>query len=164
MERTEKDHAFIWRQRARTEDNGQWSDWRRLNERDWVTELQLKVTNTIWNLISVLVIITPKETSSSALPLSSCTTTKKNARGKMTSLPVANFRWKGSTMGILRNFRLGMRTPFHPFGHRLTWIILRPLSALSLDEGLNALSDKNPSGCWLVQSTNQMSDISAYAK
>jgi hypothetical protein len=32
----------------------------------------------------------------------------------------------------------------------LTWIILRPLSALSLDEGLNALSDKNPSGCWLV--------------
>jgi hypothetical protein len=41
--------------------------------------------------------------------------------------------------------------------------ILRPLSALSLDEGLNALSGKNPSGCWLVQPTNQMSDISAYA-
>jgi hypothetical protein len=38
-----------------------------------------------------------------------------------------------------------------------------PLSALSLDEGLNALSGKNPSGCWLVQPTNQMSDISAYA-
>jgi hypothetical protein len=28
---------------------------------------------------------------------------------------------------------------------------------------LNALSGKNPSGCWLVQPTNQMSDISAYA-
>jgi hypothetical protein len=27
----------------------------------------------------------------------------------------------------------------------------------------NALSGKNPSGCWLVQPTNQMSDISAYA-
>ena len=46
---------------------------------------------------------------------------------------------------------------------KVTWIILRPLSALSLDEGLNALSDKNPSGCWLGQPTNQMSDISAYA-
>jgi hypothetical protein len=34
----------------------------------------------------------------------------------MTSLPIANFRWKGPTRGILRNFRLGMRTPFHPFG------------------------------------------------
>jgi hypothetical protein len=45
----------------------------------------------------------------------------------------------------------------------VTWIILRPLSALSLDEGLNSLSGKNPSGCWLVQPTNQMSDISAYA-
>jgi hypothetical protein len=45
----------------------------------------------------------------------------------------------------------------------LTWIILRPLSALSLDEGLNALSGKNPPGCWLVQPTNQMSDISKYA-
>jgi hypothetical protein len=45
----------------------------------------------------------------------------------------------------------------------LTWIILRPLSALSLDEGLNALSGKNPSGCWLVQPTNQMSVISTYA-
>ena len=45
----------------------------------------------------------------------------------------------------------------------LTWIILRPLSTLSLDEGLNALSGKNPSGCWLVQPTNQMSDISKYA-
>ena len=43
----------------------------------------------------------------------------------------------------------------------ITWIKLRPLSALSLDEGLNALSGKNPSGCWLVQPTNQMSDISA---
>jgi hypothetical protein len=32
-----------------------------------------------------------------------------------------------------------------------------------LDEGLNALSGKNPSGCWLVQPTNQKSDISAYA-
>jgi hypothetical protein len=40
----------------------------------------------------------------------------------------------------------------------LTWIILRPLSALSLDEGLNALIGKNRSGCWLVQPTNQMSD------
>jgi hypothetical protein len=28
---------------------------------------------------------------------------------------------------------------------------------------LNALSDKNPSGCWLVQPTNQMTDISVYA-
>ena len=37
----------------------------------------------------------------------------------------------------------------------------RPSS--TLDEGLNALSGKNPSGCWLVQPTNQMSDISAYA-
>ena len=45
----------------------------------------------------------------------------------------------------------------------VTWIILRPLSALSLDEGLNALSGKHPLGCWLVQPTNQMSDISAYA-
>ena len=34
----------------------------------------------------------------------------------MTSLPVANFRWKGPTRGIVRNFRLGMRTPFSPFG------------------------------------------------
>ena len=30
-------------------------------------------------------------------------------------------------------------------------------------EGLDALSGKNPSDCWLVQPTNQMSDISAYA-
>jgi hypothetical protein len=37
--------------------------------------------------------------------------------------------------------------------------MLRPLSALSLDEGLNALSDKNLLGCWLVQPTNQMSVI-----
>jgi hypothetical protein len=37
---------------------------------------------------------------------------------KMTSLPVANFRWKWPIKGILRNFRLGMRTPFNPFGHR----------------------------------------------
>ena len=34
----------------------------------------------------------------------------------MTSLPVANFRWKDPTRGILRNFRLGMRTPFHTSG------------------------------------------------
>jgi hypothetical protein len=27
---------------------------------------------------------------------------------------------------------------------------------------LNALSGKNPSGCWLVQPTNQMSDIRGY--
>jgi hypothetical protein len=25
-----------------------------------------------------------------------------------------------------------------------------------LTDGLNALSDKNPSGCWLVQPTNQI--------
>jgi len=64
MERTEKDHTFVRRQRARTEDNGHYSDWRRLNERDWETELELNVNNKIWNLIYVLVIITPKETSS----------------------------------------------------------------------------------------------------
>jgi hypothetical protein len=52
---------------------------------------------------------------------------------------------------------------FNLFPVWLTLIILRPLSALSLDEGLNALSGKIPSGCWLVQPTNQMSDISAYA-
>jgi hypothetical protein len=34
----------------------------------------------------------------------------------MTSLPVANFRWTVPTMGILCNFRMGMPTPFHPFG------------------------------------------------
>jgi hypothetical protein len=46
----------------------------------------------------------------------------------------------------------------------------KPLFSESADRGrsiiqvsLNALSDKNPSGCWLVQPTNQMSDISAYA-
>ena len=44
------------------------SEWRILNERDWETELELKVNNKIWNLISVLVIITPKETSSNLPP------------------------------------------------------------------------------------------------
>jgi hypothetical protein len=37
-------------------------------------------------------------------------------RRRDTSLPVANFRWKDPTRGILRNFRLGMRTPFHTSG------------------------------------------------
>jgi hypothetical protein len=48
----------------------------------------------------------------------------RKMRGNMTSLPVANFRWKGPTRGILRNFRLSMRTPFHPFGSHLLVLLL----------------------------------------
>jgi hypothetical protein len=41
--------------------------------------------------------------------------------------------------------------------------VLCPLSALSLDEGLNTLNGKTPVSCCLIQTTNQMSDISVYA-
>ena len=51
------------------------------------------------------------------------TTTKKNAREidviSCNQLPV-----KMSHMGILRNFRLGMRTPFHPFGSHVFVLLL----------------------------------------
>ncbi len=100
----------------------------------------------------LLLLLVPKVTTRSLYP--ECIANLK--------LPIDAF-YRESRSGVniaKRNITTGL---FGLASSLITWIILRPLSALSLDEGLNALSGKNPSGCWLVQPTNQMSDISAYA-